>query len=243
MSNSRLEMLEIIRKNISNYGYHVYQIVGGASPRFSYTIGISQIANFELIIAGASFYSSDDEYEIIKQIVSSLNSGLNWQEARVEVDNLGYFTLKSVHTSWVKKMMYGALDFYGVDNLSVLQIIPEDVFATIDIPDLSRPWDATSQPIWKWLDEDWIYPVSESSIVITNIDALKGECITEIMRWEDECWEMFAGAGPDIPKEELREVPLGVLIQIDNTLKCSTSLDVGKGLWRDGHELKWNAWG
>ena len=63
---------------------------------------------------------------------------------------------------------------------------------------MSQTWSPQSEPVWGWLAEDWNYPVPEKSIAATNLDALRGKPITEVMRWEEEEWEMFAGAGPDI---------------------------------------------
>ncbi len=53
---------------------------------------------------------------------------------------------------------------------------------------------------------------------------------------------MFAGAGPDVGKEEVRVVPLGTLLGADRTLEMVTTLDVGRGVWRDREDLIWQPW-
>jgi hypothetical protein len=63
------------------------------------------------------------------------------------------------------------------------------------------------------------------------------------MRWEVDDWEIFAGAGPEVPAADRRMVPLGVLLGIDPTLEPAVSLPIGKGLWRDIEALEWNEWG
>ena len=34
--------------------------------------------------------------------------------------------------------------------------------------------------------------------------ALRGERVTEAVGWEDVEWELFVGAGPDVPNDDLR---------------------------------------
>jgi hypothetical protein len=68
---------------------------------------------------------------------------------------------------------------------------------------------------------------------MTNLDALRGAPITEACRWEEDEWEMFAGAGPDVAEEDARLVPLGCLLASDPSLAAVVDLEVGKGLWRE----------
>ena len=76
----------------------------------------------------------------------------------------------------------------------------------------------------------------------TNLDALRGERITEASRWEDDQWELFAGAGPDVPQSEIRVIPLATLIAMDPSLDAVTSLKVGESLWRNTSEVRWHHW-
>ena len=135
------------------------------------------------------------------------------------------------------------LDFHGGASVSALQIMPDEDHRTIDVPALERPWSAAAEPVWQWLREPWSYPVPRNSFATTHLDALRGERITEAARWEDEQWELFAGAGPDVPLDEVRVVPLGTLLAVDPALDAVTRLDVGRALWRDADDGDWNHWG
>jgi hypothetical protein len=138
--------------------------------------------------------------------------------------------------------MLGAFDFYQRRDIPGFQIAPDNERWTLDIPDLTRPWNAKSEPVWRWLHEPWEYPVSPESVASTNLDALRGERITKAARWEDDQWELFAGAGPDVPPSDLRVIPLGTLLGIDPSLEVVTSLKVGTALWRDTVDLIWHPW-
>jgi hypothetical protein len=61
------------------------------------------------------------------------------------------------------------------------------------------------------------------------------------VRWDEENWELFAGAGPDVSKDELRVVPLGTLVAADPSLVAVINLEVGAGLWRDDIS-GWHPW-
>ena len=187
-------MLEKIRSNIARDGHHIYLVMGGAEPRFGYTIGVSEVVGFELILAGAAFYSANEVSQLIIAVAAKLKSTNTWQDLRVELESLGAFSLREVDTSWVKKMMLGTLDFYNVSEIPALQIIPDEAHWTVDIPNLTQPWSVTAEPAWRWSDEGWEFPVPEHSTAVTNLDALRGESVTEAMRWEDDEWELFAGA-------------------------------------------------
>lgn len=236
-------MLDKIRSNIANDGQHIYVILGGASPRFAYTIGVSESYKYELILAGALYYSVDEVKKIINGIASELRAGISWQSINFVLESFGSFSLREVDSSWGNKMMLGALDYYNAGGIPALQIVPDEEHWTVDTPNLTKPWSPKIEPIWQWLYQKWQYPVPESSIAITNLDALQGHSITEVMRWEQDHWEMFVGAGPDVPKEEIREVSLGTLLGADQTLFPAANLAIGKGLWRDPSNLKWNPWG
>jgi hypothetical protein len=110
------------------------------------------------------------------------------------------------------------------------------------VPDLSHPWTAAEGHGWRWLFDEWPYPVPKNSMALTDLDALRGKRITELMRWEEDEWEIFSGAGPDFPESERRVVPLGVLLAADSSLLPVVHLPVGKGLWRD-MGAEWQPWG
>jgi hypothetical protein len=235
------QALDGIRENISRSGHHIYVVSGGSTPRFAYTIGVSESIGIELILAGAIFYMFDEVGTIINDIASQLKAQ---PDRRIcEVTGLGSFTLRKVHSSWAKEFMLGAFDYYQRRDIPALQIVPDKEHWTIDVPDMSVPWNATAEPAWRWLYERWAWPVPENSTATTDLAALRGGRVTEAMRWEEDDWEIFVGDGPEIPKDEMRVVPLGTLIGADKSLEPVVHLAKGEGLWRDpAPESEWHPW-
>ena len=126
--------------------------------------------------------------------------------------------------------------------LPTFQIVPDEAHRTIDVPNMQESWDPARTPIWRWLTDAWDYPVPRKSTGVTNLAALRGARITEVMRWEEDEWELFSGAGPDVPKEDMRVVPLGTLIEADQSLLPILNLKTGAGCWRDD-ATEWTPWG
>jgi hypothetical protein len=238
----RKAALDRIRQNIAQRGFHTYVITGGGDPHYAYTIGLIQSLGAELVLAGAYFYLLDDVAKIIEGIAAELKPPVAWETQKIDLGSWGVFSLRRVHMSWATMLMLGALDFYQVKEVQAFQIVPDEAHWTLDIPDLSKPWSPTAAPAWKWLHEEWAYPVPSKSVAITNLGALRGERITEVMRWEEDEWEIFAGAGPDVPQEERRVVPLGVLLAADESLLPVVNLPIGAGFWRDAVS-EWHPWG
>jgi len=238
---TKAEVMDEIRANIAGYGHHIYVITGGPDPRFAYTIGLKEDAGVELVLAGASYYSIQEVGIIIDDIAGQIRKGGDWRRLRYKFGTNGVFSLGKVHDSWSSRMLLGALDYYKTSSVETLQILPGARHRTIDVPDLKKPWSAISEPAWQWLEKDWDYPVPKQSVAVTNLDALKGKPITEAVRWEEDKWELFAGAGPDVDKADVRTVPLGTLMAADRTLEIVTTLDVSQALRRDPADLKWRA--
>ncbi len=239
---NKVEALAKVRGNIANFGHHIYVVAGGPNPRFSYSIGLREAVGMEVILAGSSFYSTEEVGNVIDGIAKILRSNNKWQNAKFILGDRGVFSLSTVHSSWSSRLLLGILDFYNISEVPTLQISPDAEHWTIDVPDLSAPWNSTFEPCWQWLDRSWNYSVPKSSIAVTNIDALQGEPVTEAMRWEESEWELFAGSGPDTDRDKIRTVPLGTILGADPSLAPIAELGVGKGLWRDpGGE--WQRWG
>jgi hypothetical protein len=238
---SRDSMLERIRSNIERYGFHLYVIAGGQAPRFAYTIGAGPTKGAELILAGAALYSQQEVAKIIEAILSRMPR-LSSDGSAVEIGALGSFSFGEVDSSWASTMALGAIDYYETDAIRALQVLPDATHRTIDVPDLALPRSAQHQPAWRWLWEPWPYQVPERSVAVTNLGALRGSPVTEVARWEIDQWELFAGAGPDVAKADIRKVPLGTLLAADPSLEVVTSLEIGKGLWRGRSDLEWHEW-
>ena len=242
MSNlKRQAILERIKSSIDTHGYHVRVVEGGPLPRFAYTIGLHGSLGFEVVIAGGAFFKFDEMLQVVNEIARVLLAGAKLSS--FEVGGLGQFSLHEVDESWGQRLLLAALDYYGIKHVTAFQIIPDKQHLTIDTPDMSESWTSASQPIWRWLDATWAFPVSSKSVAITNLDALRGRSVTEVMRWEANQWELFAGAGPDVEQTDIRTVPIGVLIGYDPSLDCVVNLDIGSGLWRENKDHAWHVWG
>lgn len=237
----RTQALELIARNIESYGHHVYLVTGEASPRYAYSIGLTGTLGRELILAGAIHYSAEEAKRIINELADRLREGAASDSAFI-VEGLGSFTLRSVRGHWVELLMLGALDYYGSREVAAYQVLPDKDHWTVDIPNFEEEWDAPANGPWRWLREEWLYPVPRNSLATTNLAALRGGRITEAARWEENEWELFAGAGPDVNPEDARVVPLGVLLGADESLSAVVDLGVGEALWRDKSGGPWSRW-
>jgi hypothetical protein len=130
----------------------------------------------------------------------------------------------------------------SVKTIQAYQIVPDEAHWTIDVLDMTQPLSPVLAPAWRWLHEEWTYPVPKKSVAVTDLGVLRGERITEVMRWEEDEWKIFAGARPDIPETEKRVVPLGILLAADSPLVPAVDLPIGAGFWRDA-ESEWHPWG
>jgi len=235
-------MTSQITSNIKKFGHHIYLVQMDMCPRYAYTIGLFEKLGVELVMPGSSFYSAEQLQTIINDTASLLISNEQQDLFAVSDVCLGKFILKGVDSSWVKKLMFGAQDYFNRDDIKALQIVPDKDHWTIDVPDLSVAFDVNNEPNWKWLDYEWEYNVPAKAIAVTNLGALRGGKVTEASRWEADEWELFAGSGPDVSEEDMRVVPLGTLLSYDKSLENVAELQVGKALWRDSEELKWIEW-
>jgi hypothetical protein len=243
--NEKNDVIATIRANIGSCGQHIHLVSGGSPlPRFAYTIGLYETVGLEVILAGATAFNLVDARTILNTVADRLRADGKDTLTSVDVARLGTFSLLPVDASWSKLLLLGALDFYDLEEITVLQISPAPERFTLDVPDLSRPWDEALEPVWRWLHTEWEFPVPAQSVATTNLAALRGDPVTEVARWEETEWEMFAGAGPDVPPADVRVVPLGTLIGIDQSVDAATKLGVGSAIWRDPDATStWNVWG
>lgn len=212
-------------------------------PRYAYTIGMSARWGVELILAGAIQFTGHQVSEVLNSVAFDLKNGVDPFRRPFPIDSLGSFWLRRVDASWQDLLMLGAIDFFGGSSFCALQVVPDSEHWTIDVPDLERPWSPTAEPVWKWLRVPWEFRVAAHSTATTNLDALRGAAVTEAVRWEEDQWELFAGAGPETPEGDIRVAPLGTLLAVDPSLTPVVDLTVGQGIWRDGRREPWHAWG
>lgn len=229
-----------IRENIDAFGYHVYVVAGGCAPRFAYTIGLTPSLGVELVLAGGAIFSADEARGILEAARRQLAAQRGVD--RVSAGAAGEFTLRAVHATWSAALLLGAMDYFTTTRIEAYQCVPDPEHTTIDVPDLSVARRGDTEPVWQWLTEPWPYAVPRSARAMTNLAALRGERVTEVARWEQDYWEMFAGAGPDVTEEEARSVPIATLLGADPSLAPALDLAIGAGIWRDERAGDWNPW-
>jgi len=241
-SAKRTAALDLIRQNIVGHGHHVYLVSGGQDPRFAYTIGLRESLGYELILAGSVYYMAEDVMKIVNDIAANLKRQGLLKRRDFQVEGCGSFSLSEAHGSWTTPLMLGTLDYYQIGEVAAYQIVPDSAHWTIDVPDMIEPWSAKTAPVWQWIREPWTYAVSPKSHATTNLAALRGQSVTEATRWEENYWELVAGAGPDVIEEETRVVPLGTLLAADKSLEPIVRLSIGGGIWREAGS-EWHTWG
>ncbi|SMO77598.1 protein of unknown function [Chryseobacterium rhizoplanae] len=241
--NNKEEFFKKIKNNIERDGFHITVVQTSENPRFAYTIGNLEKLQFELILAGNENYLYEDILRIFNSIVPKLSKDINTNEFSLDVNGLGIFRLKQIHDSWSKLMMLGVYDYYKVEGFRAYQILPDNKHYTLDIPDMSIEWNANNI-IWRWLDDKikWNLDVPQDSQIVTEVQVLFGEKITEITRWEENEWEGFTQNGEDVDKDNLRVIPIATLLGIDSSLEPILSLGIEKGLWREDENSEWKSW-
>lgn len=239
-NENRLSILAKIKSSIASEGYHLCFVDGGPLPRFAYTIGLYPQHSFELVFGGGSIYNLANIKQIFTEIVRALE--LNATKDLFSTSTFGNFRLNRMDASWASKIILGAIDYYDEQAIRSLQIFPDEEHWTIDVPDMQASFSEVDQPIWQWLARDWDFNFSPKSVAITNLDALQGYCVTEVMRWAEIEWELFSGAGPEVAKEDIRTVPLATLIEFDQTLGLAAELEIGCGAYRDDIGAEWSVW-
>lgn len=234
------EFFKIIEKNINEHCYQVTLVNGGQNPNFAYTIGLYKKFGFELVIAGQyiSVKTYEDTFDLVVKelettsIINLINLNKVLNKSEVE--------LLEMHSSWKKRMILGTYDYYSIDDVNAFQIKPRNG-RFLDVPDMSKIWDVNC-PIWCWLDKKWDFPIPDTAHVVTNVQFLKSETITEIMRWSEDYWEMFVGATPDVLDEDVRILPFGTMVGIDDSLMIASNLKNENGLWRENKDEEWKNW-
>lgn len=215
-----------------------FTIVAPSScPRFAYTTGLKDELGVDFLVPGLSRFSDSDLVDIVEQCVAARRNG----QQHAHVGALGDFEMRSADSSWVEILALGARKQYGTLT-PFLQIAQSRRDSTIDTPDTSKPWSASTEPVWKWLKDPWTLDIPAESTATTNLAALSGSRVTEATRWEPDEWELFAGSGPDTPTDELRVMPLATFLAVDPTIAAVLKLQIGEGFWRDAAELDWHVW-
>jgi len=219
--------LQSIRKNIIEYGHHVYVVSGGPCPRYCYSIGLSTTpVAAELVLPGASYFDAKAAKSILDSAASELAERGRDATAGgcLHIDDFGSFELKIADESWIKLMLLGALDYYESDMVVAVQLVPDREHWTIDTPDMSKAWHGSRDPAWRWLREPSTYEVPSTSVALTDVGLLQGSSATHAARWEEASWEIFSVEAADLAEDMVRAVPLATLLAVDEALRPLPSL-------------------
>ena len=216
-----------IRADIAKYGQHVLLVQSGAAPRFLYTVGASERLGHELVLAGTVTLMAREAHRVIQRAAAG--------------EDVEGFRLADVDRSWSEPMLLAVSHHYGRHDVPARQLVPEGDLWTVDVPDMSRPYHP-NDVAWRWLTEPWDLPFPRNAVSVSDLDALRGSPVREAARWEEDQWECFHGEGPDLPRDQLRIVPLATLLAADPSFEPVTRLSVGAALRRDDHR-SWQPWG
>jgi hypothetical protein len=219
----------------------MYMVVGDQTPRFAYTIGLHETLGHEYIIAGCAFYREAELADVINTVAKNAlksHSSPTTSKPVAEFGKFGSFSVRDVHESWARKLALGAFDHYENQAIRFFQIIPDKEHHTIDVPDMEQPWG--NDPVWQWMDSSWPDEIPESATVIADLGALQGYYITECTRWESDEWEMFAADAQELQQEDMRRIPLGILLGTDPTIAEVLMLEVGVLAYRSYEEQIWH---
>lgn len=219
----------------------MYMVAGIQTPRFAYTIGLHETLGHEYIIAGCAFYTDAELVDAINTVArNALNSRTSPTTSTpvAEFGTFGSFFVRNVHDSWARKLALGAFDHYENQVIGFFQIIPDEEHHTVDVPDMEQPWG--NDPVWQWIDATLPDGIPESATAIADLAALQGYYITECTRWESDEWEIFSADAQDLQQEDMRRIPLGILLGADPTIAEVLMLEVGILAYRSYEEEIWH---
>jgi hypothetical protein len=241
-SDPRQRMLATIRQNIDRSGCHIYGIKADAAPGYLYTIGLSPRLGFELIFAGGTACDRRLLTRALNRFAETLTPGMDPYEVTLEMEGLGPLALAWVDKSWRQEMLLGALDYYDVADIKALQIVPQDEeYLCFDIPNLYDPFVPEDDPAWRWKDTPCPFDLPSGAVVCCDWDLVLGYEPSEVMRVEEDVWQIFSGDPPE-NDSALHRLPLVLVLAFFDNLAPAIDLAVGKGLIREDDDAPDAPW-
>ena len=237
----------LVQSHIETYGWHLYRVLPGPTPAWSYTIGLTETYGLpELVVAGRGALDEEDVRAAIDLAIELLKTD---GDAR-SIDARGSMRTGPVDPSWRARLMLGDEDRYGGDY-DALQLVVSEV-ETIDMPKLSVPYSPDESDPWRWLSDEWPYetgdaPLPKRSLALTDVDALRGAPLGEVARVDDEragtqweCWAVTTTT--PIPAERMAVAPLGLFLAVDPTVASLADLERGEWATRSTPSEVWEKW-
>ena len=120
------KVLDKVKKDIENHGWHVLSVFGGGSPNFSYTIGFTETLNHpEIVMSGLS---TELMHNLLNDIGELIKKGAVFKSGNFSDKVLNGYSVKfsSVNTSNINEYFRAAEVHYGQGNFETLQCIWPD---------------------------------------------------------------------------------------------------------------------
>lgn len=236
-SISRLRAIRRIRRNIRKFGFHLYLITGRQSPRYAYTIGLTEHGLPELILAGCATLEPEELSNTMMALVREFIRRGHTDESLKAPE--GDFIPTRIHYSWANSLLAGLTDYYGVETSKrALQLWPlSPNIRTIDTPDMTEPLPASR--IWNLDDQPWPYPIPQDSFALVDLSVALGSPVTQCTRSDISTWQMWAEDSFALTADDVRLMSLGILLSSDPSLAFITDLRVGECVSRRNPEGEW----
>jgi hypothetical protein len=234
MTQDERELLHAhIRVEIATAGVYAALVQDGQTPRVGYTVGLTEDGLPEVVLAGGMALLAKPVLRTLKSSAVVSRAGRLADGGFLNLPGVGPFRAFTAHPSWARLLLGRARDYYERDDIPALQLVPDGDLRTLDVPDMSAPWDPDAEPIWRWLVEDWDSEFPRDALAVTDLDALRGVPIAQAGRWEGAQWQMFTPTTGAVSPDVVRVVPLATLLTIDPSLEAVIRLRVGDVIRRD----------
>ena len=234
MSDDERELLHAhIRVEIATSGVYAALVQDGQTPRVGYTVGLTEDGLPEVVLAGGMALLAKPVLRTLKSSAVVSRAGRLADGGFLDLPGVGPFRAFAAHPSWARLLLGRARDYYERDDIPALQLVPDGDLRTLEVPDMSEPWDPGRAPIWRWLGEEWDSELPRDALAVTDLDALRGAPITQAGRWEWSQWQMFTGASAERSPDVIRVVPLATMLTLDPSLEPVTRLAIGEVILRE----------
>ena len=152
--------------------------------------------------------------------------------------------LRPVDGTWTQT---STLQGMGLGSRDCAQVVPvEASLATIDAPDMRVQLTPEAEPAWAYLagPAAWPFRFPPGLTVVADWRALQEKAITEVARWDDGEFQMFAVGEDDRQPhtDELRVVPFSTLVAADPGLEALYQTPAGASWWRADGASEWQRW-
>lgn len=119
-------VMEKVKKDIKDHGWHVLSVFGENMPKFSYTIGFKETLNHpEVIMSGLD---TDLMHNLLNDIASLIKKGDIFSEGDTSNEVLKDYPVKfiSVSKENIQEYLRAASTYYGEGNFQVIQCVWPD---------------------------------------------------------------------------------------------------------------------